>query len=234
MRLARYFFEDSTLKVAKNILGKFIIRKFKNKFLIGRIVEVEAYIGPRDKASHAYSKKIQSSKEKIKVLFSKWRTIRKFVNNKEEFYCRIINCKKCKLTPRNLAEYLRGGHVYIYLIYGNYYQFNITSYREGYPECILIRSLEPVINLKNPKGPGRLCSELKIDKKFWGHDLVTSNILWLEDNLENFNFNFDFDFQKETIVARPRIGIDYAQDWSLKPWRFYFKNNRWVSKNNDF
>lgn len=228
MRLGRNFFENSTLKVAKNLLGKFIVRKFRNQFLIGRVVEVEAYIGPRDKASHAYARTLQSPKEKLKILFDNWKRIKRYVNNKEKFYRRIINCLKCKLTPRNLAEYLRGGHIYIYLIYGNYFQLNITSYKEGFPECILIRSLEPIFNLQNPKGPGRLCYELKIDKKFWGHDLVTSNILWLEDDLKHFGFNFNY--QKEIIIAKQRIGIDYAQDWALKPWRFYFKNNKWISK----
>lgn len=228
MKLSRDFFEGSTLKVARNLLGKFIIRKFRKKFLIGRIVEVEAYIGSEDKASHSYTEKIQPINEKIKVLLNNWWEIKNYVNNKEKFYHRIFSCQRCKLTARNLAEYLRGGHVYVYLVYGKYYQFNITSYKEGYPECVLIRSLEPILNLQNPKGPGRLCSELKIGKEFWGHDLVKSNILWLEDNLKDFGFNFEF--QKETIVAKPRIGIDYAQDWSLKPWRFYFKNNKWISK----
>lgn len=228
MRLDRNFFENSTLKVAKNLLGKFIVRKFRNKFLIGKIVEVEAYIGPRDKASHAYAQKPQSPKEKLKILLDNWKRIKRYVNNKEKFYHRIINCSKCKLTPRNLAEYLRGGHIYIYLVYGNYFRLNVTSYKEGFPECVLIRSLEPILNLQNPKGPGRLCHELKLNKSFWGYDLVEGDIIWLTDDLEDFGLNFNS--QKEIIVAKPRIGIDYAQDWVLKPWRFYFKNNKWVSK----
>ncbi|GIW66766.1 MAG: putative 3-methyladenine DNA glycosylase [Candidatus Parcubacteria bacterium] len=207
MKLDRSFFEQPTLKVAKSLLGKIVIRKYKNKLLIGKIVETEAYLGPKDKASHAYSFSSQSFAQKLKVLNDNWRRIKWYVNNKELFYQRILKCPCCKVTNRNLAEYLRGGHVYIYLIYGNHYQFNITSFGEGCPECILIRSLEPMVNLVNPKGPGRLCHELKLGKKFWGHDLVTSNILWLEDN----NIS-----KKEKIVARPRIGIDYAQEVGVK------------------
>ncbi|MFN3995987.1 MAG: DNA-3-methyladenine glycosylase, partial [bacterium] len=126
-----------------------------------------------------------------------------------------------KVTKRNLAEYLRGGHIYIYLVYGNYYQLNITTYKEGYPECVLIRSLEPILNLKNPKGPGKLCEELKLDSSFWGEDLITSKRIWLE-NGENI--------KRKDIISTTRIGIDYAEECKFLKWRFYIKNNPWVSK----
>jgi DNA-3-methyladenine glycosylase len=221
MRLPRSFFEQSTIQVSKNLLGKILVRKYKNKILIGKIVETEAYLGPRDKASHAYSKKGQSKKEKLKIINHNWGRIKDYIENKEKFLKRILKFKNAKVTKRNLAEYLKGGHIYIYLVYGNYYQLNITTNKEGYPECVLIRSLEPIVGLTNPKGPGRLCCELKLSKEFWGHDIVTSDILWLESNSLK---------KEEKIVAKPRIGIDYAQEWSIKPWRFYLKDNPWVSK----
>jgi DNA-3-methyladenine glycosylase len=59
MRLGREFYTRNTLIVAKELLGKYIVRKYKGKFLVGKIVETEAYIGPKDKASHCYSKKEQ-------------------------------------------------------------------------------------------------------------------------------------------------------------------------------
>jgi DNA-3-methyladenine glycosylase len=68
MRLQREFFLQPTLKVAKELLGKYIVRNYKGKLIIGKIVETEAYIGPRDKASHAYAKKEQPKKEKLKVI----------------------------------------------------------------------------------------------------------------------------------------------------------------------
>tara|TARA_B100000315_G_C14562843_1_gene581389 strand:+ start:1672 stop:2277 length:606 start_codon:yes stop_codon:yes gene_type:complete len=48
------FYLRSTRIVAQEILGKFIVRSLKNKFLIGKIVEVEAYEGSNDPGSHAY------------------------------------------------------------------------------------------------------------------------------------------------------------------------------------
>ncbi len=51
--LPRKFFNRPTLKVAQELLGKFLIRETSNGLLQARIVDVEAYIGPEDKACHA-------------------------------------------------------------------------------------------------------------------------------------------------------------------------------------
>jgi len=64
MKIERDFFEKPTILVAKNLLGKYIVRNYRGKLIIGKIVETEAYIGPKDKASHAYSKKPQPLKRK--------------------------------------------------------------------------------------------------------------------------------------------------------------------------
>ena len=274
MKIERDFYTRDTLTVAKELLGQYIVRKYRGKLIIGKIVETEAYIGPKDKASHAYSKKVQPSKEKIKVINENWRRIKQYIDNKDDFIKRILRCKKCKVTKRNLAEYLKGGHIYIYLIYGNYYQLNITTFREGYPECVLIRSLEPIprmntdtmqmntdyktqirrelneldmndlhtdkleknlnnkniganqrynphVSLVNPKGPGKVCEYLKLDQTFWGEDLCNSKRIWLE---------YGEKIKDSEIVKAKRIGIDYAEEYKNKLWRFYIKNNRWVSK----
>jgi len=189
-RIQRKFFTRPTLEVAKDILGKYLIRKINGKFLIGKIVETEAYIGPKDKASHAYLG---------------------------------------KRTIRNEAEYLIGGHIYIYLVYGMYWQLNISTNKENKPECILIRALEPIVNRKSAKicnlanGPGKLCRWLKLDKSFYAEDLTKSGRIWLEDSGEKID-------EKE-IKAAPRIGIDYAgYYWAKKNLRFYLKSNPCVSR----
>jgi len=53
MRLPRKFFEQKTLSVAKNLLGCFLIRQIGRKRIVARIVETEAYCGPKDLANHA-------------------------------------------------------------------------------------------------------------------------------------------------------------------------------------
>jgi len=197
-RLLRKFYTQPTLKVAKQMLGQYLVRKVYRPStssgqrvatrLVGKIVETEAYIGPHDKASHAYG---------------------------------------YKRTERNKAEWLIGGHIYIYLVYGMYWQLNISTGKEGQPECVLIRALESiypksyVLNPNIANGPGKLCRWMKLDKSFYGEDLTKSKRIWLEDGEK---------IKPSQIVASKRIGIDYAQEWAKKPWRFYIKNNKFVSK----
>lgn len=186
-RLGKDFFKRSTLKVAKELLGKYIVRKTRGKEIVGKIVETEAYIGPKDRASHAYLGKI---------------------------------------TPRNIIEYFEGGHIYIYLCYGVWWQFNITTQREGKPECVLIRALEPLDRKAREKriasGPGKLCQWLKLDGSFNGEDLTKSKRIWIEDRGEKL--------KQKDIVATERIGIEYAKEWAKKPWRFYIKGNQFISR----
>jgi DNA-3-methyladenine glycosylase len=51
--LSPAFFRRDTLQVARDLLGKHLVRNNKAGLLAGRIVEVEAYVGPNDRASHA-------------------------------------------------------------------------------------------------------------------------------------------------------------------------------------
>ncbi len=172
-KLSRNFYTRPTLTIAKELLGKYIVRKIVKKKLVGKIIETEAYIGPQDRASHAY---------------------------------------QGKKTKRNRAEYLIGGHIYIYLVYGMYWQMNISTTEQGMPECVLIRALD-VVN-----GPGKLCRYLKLNKSFYGEDLCKSKRIWLEDR--------GIKIKPSQIIATKRIGIDYAGPyWSRRKWRFCLKIN---------
>lgn len=53
-RVKRNFYLDDTVEVARNILGKVLVRKINGRVLSGRITEAEAYTGPGDPASHAF------------------------------------------------------------------------------------------------------------------------------------------------------------------------------------
>lgn len=107
-------------------------------------------------------------------------------------------------TGRNAVMFDRGGLVYVYLIYGMYWMLNIVTGAPDSPEAVLIRGL------KGFEGPGRLTRELKVDKSFYGEDLIHSNRMWLEDDHHSVSF-----------LQKPRFGIDYAKEpWKSIPWRF--------------
>ncbi len=131
------------------------------------------------------------------------------------------------LTQRNKPMFLAGGFIYIYLTYGIHYMFNIVTEKEGYPAAVLIRAVEPVeynFDIKNLKfnGPARLTRALKIEKSFNALPIfIKKHNLWLEKG----------DSKDFKIVRAKRIGIDYAgEPYKSKKWRFYIKDNRFVSK----
>jgi DNA-3-methyladenine glycosylase len=108
-------------------------------------------------------------------------------------------------TPRTEIMYHKGGHLYVYLIYGMYWMLNVVTGNENHPQAILIRGIEGFM------GPGRLTRQLGIDKSFYGEDLVSSGRIWIENGPVIKNFR-----------SSPRIGIDYAgEPWKSKKWRYF-------------
>ena len=135
-------------------------------------------------------------------------------------------------TKRTETMFAMGGHSYIFFVYGMYFQFNVVVGKVDVPHAILIRAVEPVENIeimrtrrgKMPdknltSGPGKLCITLGIDKTFNDADLLGDKV-WLEDFKT---------FSDEEISSGKRIGIDYAEEFAEKPWRFWVKDNLFVS-----
>lgn len=136
-------------------------------------------------------------------------------------------------TPRNEITYAVGGHIYVFFIYGMYYQLNFVTGPADHPHVVLIRGIEPVEGIeimrerrgpmadKNlTSGPGKLCIAFGIDRSLNGEDLLGEKV-WLEDHRI---------FSDDEIATGKRIGIDYAQEYAEKPWRFWVKNNPFVSR----
>ncbi len=108
------------------------------------------------------------------------------------------------ITERNRVMFDRGGVIYMYLIYGMHWMFNIVTGNEGHPEALLIRGVGTIA------GPGRVTRQLQMGRDFYGEDLVTSERIWLEDGP-----------LIEKITTGPRVGINYAgEPWVSMPWRF--------------
>lgn len=124
------------------------------------------------------------------------------------------------LTARTRVMFGPPGYAYVYLIYGLHHCMNVVTGQDGQGSAVLLRALEPVEGLEgNTRGPGRLCKAMGIDLGLYGHDLCSPGF-----HLERPPAETPFD-----IVARPRIGVDYAGEWAAKPLRFYIAGSPWVS-----
>ena len=140
-------------------------------------------------------------------------------------------------TPRTKTMFMQGGIAYVYLCYGIHEMFNVVTSVEGQPHAILIRAVHPtegieamqvrrnmpVVKPTITSGPGSVAKALGISRNVNAISLQ-SDTLWIEDRGLNFS---DAD-----ITAGPRIGVAYAAEDALLPYRFYVKGDIYVSKPN--
>jgi len=140
-------------------------------------------------------------------------------------------------TPRTQTMFGLGGVAYVYLCYGIHEMFNIVTSVEGQPHAILVRAIQPTEGLdvmlqrrnmlaEKPNitsGPGSVAKALGISRKINAFSL-TGDDIWLEDN--------GLVIPDESIAAVPRVGVSYAAEDALLPYRFYVKGNPYVSKPN--
>ena len=202
MIIDKEFYNWSAIDVANDLLGKVLVREVDGRILKGKIVETESYIGAIDKACHAYNG---------------------------------------RRTKRTEILYSDCGVAYVYFIYGLYHCFNVVTNEKDVAEAVLIRAIEPLnefdyisqvrykkqfkelskTQIKNlTNGPSKLCLAYLIDKDLNGDKLYEQGKIYLEESEEN-------DFE---IVKTKRIGIDYAEEAKDFLWRFYIKDNDFVSK----
>ncbi len=133
--------------------------------------------------------------------------------------CHAYNMRK---TKRTQAMFEEGGISYIYLCYGMHHLLNVVTGPKDNPTAVLIRALEPSHGIQHmlkrrkylPKekianGPGALTKALGITKN---HNTLSfqSNVLWIEERKEDI----------EKIQVSPRIGVAYAEEDALLPYRF--------------
>ena len=131
-----------------------------------------------------------------------------------ECYCgeEDTACHACKgKTERTKVLYEKGGTAYVYLCYGIHSLFNVVSGKEGRPEAVLVRGVTGY------NGPGKLTKAMEIDRSLNGEDMVTSDLLWIED-----------DGYKTEYIRAKRVGIDYATEkYRDILWRFIVNDGKY-------
>ncbi len=137
-----------------------------------------------------------------------------------------------RITLRNKIVYSQGGLIYVYLIYGKYWCFNIVVSKKDDPQAVFIRAVEPICGIEVMKrkrgiekeekltnGPCRWTQSFSISKSFLGKEITSKDIFISSPKNKDF-----------TIVATKRVGVDYAAKSKNLPLRFYIKGNPFVSK----
>lgn len=192
-KLERNFYDRDTLIVAKELIGKILVRKYKGEEILSRITETEAYKGKFDKASHSY----KGMTERNSVMFGPAGfTYVYFIYGM--YYCLNIVTEH---EGSGSAVLIRGVEPVKNIEYMCLNRYNKTVNE-------LTRN-----QLKNiSNGPGKICIALHITREDNGADLNGDDIYVADDGFEDFS-----------IESTKRINIDYAEESKDFLWRFLLK-----------
>ncbi|MHA1488190.1 MAG: DNA-3-methyladenine glycosylase [Promethearchaeota archaeon] len=189
-KLLREFFVRDTQIVARELLGKYLVRKTNKGSMIGKIMEVEAYLGPTDKACHCYNYK---KTEKTKIMYMKPGTIYIY------YIYGIYFCFNVITEPKGMpcAVFIRK----LFPIDG------IDLMKE-------FRNVKVGKDFKNLiDGPSKICMALNMTKdKFNGKDSCASD--------SKLFFTEGESIKEKDIILKKRIGINYAEEDKDRLLRF--------------
>jgi len=189
-RLSTGFFSRDTVKVGKDLLGRYLIKETNKGNIIGKIIEVEAYLGTNDKACHAYNYK---KTEKTKTMYMKPGTFYVYYIYGMYFCLNIITEPEgvpCAIFIRELFP-IEG----------------IELMKEN-------RKVKIGRNYKNLiDGPSKLCMAFNITKEKYNgkHSCAENSKLYFAQGKI---------IEDKTISLSKRIGINYAEDDKDRLLRF--------------
>ena len=140
-----------------------------------------------------------------------------------------------RFTQRTKVMYAAGGHAYVYLCYGIHQMFNVVAGEAGHPLAILIRGGEPVGGIETmlmrrhmktltpaiTNGPGKIAAALGLHTRHTGMSLQSPELFIADDG---------YTVDHSAVMATPRIGVDYAGEDALLPYRYIIKDNPFAGK----
>jgi DNA-3-methyladenine glycosylase len=157
MMLSRKFYKRKTLKVAKDLLGCFLIRKIGRKIIQGIITETEAYIGEKDLACHA----AKGRTKRTEIMYGEAGHAYIYMIY-GMYYCLNVVTERVDYPA---AVLIRGVKPFV------------TFRAKGYIDKELLNNL--VLN-----GPGKVCRCFKINRNLNGWDLAKGEKLWIEPGIK--------------------------------------------------
>jgi DNA-3-methyladenine glycosylase len=217
--LARARLAAPALAAARDLLGTYLVRRDDDGTVrVGRIVEVEAYIGPEDRACHARFGRT----ERNAVMFGP----------PGHAYVYLVygmyDCLNVVVEPDGYpaAILVRAVEPILGIERMRAARMTLVASRRRLDPASLERAQRRLLVLpavRLASGPGAVCAAFSIDRSHNGVDLCTpASPLWLADPGD--------DPPTEEVVATPRVGIDYAgEPWVSRPWRFFLAGSPSVS-----
>ena len=192
-KLRREFYGRDTLEVARDLLGKYLVRRLDGAELVVRVTETEAYIGAVDKACHAYGGRRTARTE---TLYAKPGTAYVYL------IYGMYHCLNFVTEPEGTAaavllrgvEAVSGADLMAYNRFGRAYDRLTADQRKNF------------LN-----GPGKVCRALALTRTHNGLDLTAGGELFLCAG----------EAPTGEIHVGKRIGIDYAEEAVDFPWRFW-------------
>lgn len=143
-----------------------------------------------------------------------------------------------RLTPRTKTMFERGGTLYVYISYGIHRMINVVTSSKGKAHAVLVRAVQPLIGfeamatrrnheelrIETMNGPGKSAKALGVQILHDGLNLCDpSSPIWIEDQGRIV--------EEKDIVVGPRVGMSiHTGPDAHRPWRFYVKDNKWVSR----
>jgi len=201
-KLNREFYNRNSLLVAQELLGKYLVNNIQGIKFFGRIVEVEAYMGPEDKAAYSY-KNLLTKRTEIMYGDAGYAYVY-FIYGMHFCMNVVVEAKgKPQAVLIRALEPIRP----IWDMAERRYSKNFEKLKRS-----------ELINLTN--GPGKLCKAMGINKEHNGENLCGEKLYITQGENED----------KFKIIRAKRINIDYAEEAKDYPWRYYIENNPYISK----
>ena len=191
------FYSRPTLKVAQELLGCFLVRKYRGKTIRGMITETEAYAGEDDLASHASRGRTprteamygEPGRAYVYMIYGMYHCLN-IVTEKKDFPAAVL-IRGVEINPSPALPLRKGESP----------NFSLSK-----------REIKGDLN-----GPGKLCKFLRIDKRLNGWDMTKGEKLWIASpglvRLGRKERNLK-------ITKSKRIGVDYAKHCKEYLWRF--------------
>lgn len=202
-RLSRNFYGGNTVEISRELLGKYLVRRYHGELLVCRITETEAYIGRCDKACHAYH---YHRTGRNSVMFGE--PGHAYLYLIYGLYCCLNFVTEPPGEPSAVlirgAEPVAGLATICRMRFGEYWD-SMTPYQRK--------------NLMN--GPGKVCKGLNLSREENGVDL-TGDLLFVCDSPADLDLPCPT-LPRETVCSGPRIGVDYAEEAREFPWRFWLR-----------